>query len=103
MSLEEGVPMMIGGASTIEDVIRWLQRRVDRPIVDRTGVTGEFAIRFEVPAATGVQATPADNALPHVSSEIATAVREQLGLKLVPRKEPLEVLVISDAEEPTPN
>ena len=99
---KDGVPVLSGGAATMGELIKWLQMRVDQPIVDRTGLTGEFAIDFEVPPAAPAQ-TPGDDTLPVVSSAIFTAVREQLGLRLVGRKEQTPVLVIRNVEKPTPN
>ena len=98
---KDGVPMLSGGAA-IEEVIRWLQLCVGGPIVDSTGLTGPFSIKFEVPPATP-RAPGFDGGLPAVSSDISTAIFEQLGLKLVSRKDQVEVLVIQHVEKPTPN
>jgi uncharacterized protein (TIGR03435 family) len=100
--LKGGVPMLFGGAATMEELIKFLQLRVDGPIVDRTGLTGPFSISFEVPPATP-PASGFDAGLPAVSSEVSTSLREQLGLNLVPRKDQVEVLVIQHVEKPAPN
>jgi uncharacterized protein (TIGR03435 family) len=65
-----------------------------RPIVDRTGLTGpfEFTLRY------AVQPKPGDD-LP----SLFTALEEQLGLKLVPDRAPLDVLVVDRIERPTPD
>ena len=69
---------------------------IDRPIVDRTGLQGNyaFALKF-VPVGTA----NADLDRP----EMVTALREQLGLKLEATRAPLEVLVIDSVEKPTAN
>jgi uncharacterized protein (TIGR03435 family) len=74
-----------------------LPQVTDRPVLDRTGITGEF--NFEVKFA------PVDNnAFGNTSSSsIFTALQEQLGLKLEAAKAPLEVFVIDSAEKPTEN
>jgi uncharacterized protein (TIGR03435 family) len=88
-----------GGAAPISQLIFWLQLRVDRMIVDRTGLAGNFAIRLEVP-----RSLPAEpGTLATGPSDMVTAVREQLGLSLVPRTEPTPVLMIDHVEMPTPN
>jgi uncharacterized protein (TIGR03435 family) len=93
-----------GGASKVSDLIEWLQFKVDRPIVDRTGLSGEFALRFEVPAATrGATPERDGGSLPVLSSDLFTAVREQLGMSLLPRREPTNVLMIEHVEMPTAN
>ena len=78
--------------------------RLDRPVVDRTGITGEvdYEIEFvrdvnpiEPPSATPPPADPGPTFL--------EAVREQLGLKLEPAKAPLRVLLIDHVERPSGN
>ena len=100
--IKGGVPILLGGAATIEELIRFLQLRVDGPIVDRTGLTGPFSISFELPP-VAPPASGFDAGLPAVSSEISASIREQLGLDLVLRKDQVEVLVIQHVEKPTPN
>lgn len=62
-----------------------------RPVVDRTGLAGEFNLTLE--------ATP-DNFDPNGVS-IFTALQEQLGLKLESGRVPVDVLVIDKAERPS--
>jgi len=70
----------------------------DRPVIDRTGLLGNYDIDFE--------ATP-----DFISSRgpepgdisVFTAVREQLGLKLQPERAQVELLVIDHLESPSPN
>jgi uncharacterized protein (TIGR03435 family) len=86
-----------------------LSREFRLPIVDKTGLTGKFDFTLEfapqppgaVPAASveGVLDT-ADDSGPNLT----TAVQQQLGLKLNPRKVPLDVLIIDRADKtPTEN
>ena len=96
---EGGVQLLSGGSAHISELVRWLQMRVDRPIVDRTGLPGLYAIRLEVP-----RLLPAEpGALPSGPSDMGTAVREQLGLSLAPRSDPTTVLMIDHVEVPMPN
>jgi uncharacterized protein (TIGR03435 family) len=73
-----------------------LARELDRPVVDKTGLTGnyDFTLRF----APAMEAT-SDSQDP----SIFTAVQEQLGLTLELSKAPLDVLVIDHLEKPTEN
>jgi uncharacterized protein (TIGR03435 family) len=71
-------------------------------VIDQTGLQGNFDIDLkwtpESPAAPfDGRADDADNA----GASIFTAIREQLGLKLEPRKGTVEVLVIDSVEHPT--
>lgn len=91
--------------ASMSDFVSLLQRAVlDRPVVDKTGLTGRYdfdltwapdASQFggEVPVA------PADATSP----VFFTAIREQLGLRLEATKGPAEVLVIDSVQQPSPN
>jgi uncharacterized protein (TIGR03435 family) len=71
----------------------------DRPIVDHTGFTGYFDIKDLTWAPLGDAS--ADNA-PDAPSLIG-ALEKTLGLRLVPAKDPIEVLVIDHIENPSEN
>ena len=80
----------------------------DRPIVDKTGLSGAFDIDLEWtpdpsqardPAGVARSAAAAA-ATPGERTSIFTALQEQLGLKLQPSRAPLEVLVIDRLERP---
>ena len=60
---------------------------VDRIVVDRTGLDGLFDMEFQ--REDGVS--------------VFTAIQEQFGLKLDPRREPLDALVIDHVEKPSSN
>ena len=76
-----------------------LIKYLDRPVLDRTNLNGLFDFHLEF--------NPADRAA--VSSDgsagesIFTALTEELGLKLLPDKAPLDVLVIDHVEKPSEN
>jgi len=73
-----------------------------RPVVDKTGLTGEFDFDFEftfTPAGPNTAPAPADPLAP----SLFTALQEQLGLKLEAAKGPVKVLVVDSAERPTEN
>ena len=68
-----------------------LSREVGRPVVDFTGLTGQFDLTLDwKPEA--VQMEEPDNASDRPS--IFSALPEQLGLKLEPRRVSLDVLVV---------
>ena len=75
----------------------FLNRELGRPTVDKTGLTGkyDFTLQF-VPAS---KAATDETGGP----SIFTAVEEELGLKLEPAKEPMDVLVIDSIEQPAAN
>jgi uncharacterized protein (TIGR03435 family) len=66
------------------------------PVVDRTGLTGEFTFDLEfAPSEAGLGESSA--------ASVFTAIQEQLGLKLEPARVPAEVIVIDRAEKPSEN
>jgi uncharacterized protein (TIGR03435 family) len=79
-----------------------LSREVGRTVVDMTQLTGPFDFTLEwarehQPDADG--AVGADSGAP----SLFTAVQEQLGLKLEPRKQATTILVIDRVERPSEN
>ena len=73
-----------------------------RPIVDRTGISGniDFSMEYTPPGATTASAD-GQAALPGTTFE--QAVKDQLGLKLEPAKAPLEIPVVDHVEMPSEN
>ena len=69
---------------------------IDRPIVDRSGLQGNYAFALKF---APVGAANADLDRP----ELVTALREQLGLRLEATRAPIDVLVVDSVERPTPN
>ena len=95
--------------ATIGDFAGVMQSAVlDRPVVDKTGLTGrwDFQIRWTPDesqfASMGVRVPPPTND-PNAPPGIFTAFTEQLGLKLDPSRGPVEVLVIDKVEKPSEN
>ena len=72
---------------------------LDRPVVDHTGLSGNFELRLEFRREYRgeLPESLAQLALPSVKD----ALQEQLGLKLVAKTEPWKVLVIDSIERPT--
>jgi uncharacterized protein (TIGR03435 family) len=75
-----------------------LGQQVDRPVVDRTGLSGIFDVDLEFTSQRA--AVDAQAAGPPL---IFTAIQEQLGLKLEPTTGPIDVIVIDHIEKPLPN
>lgn len=81
-----------------------------RPVIDKTGITDYFKIRLEF--ASDESAAPRPPAAapgapaevrPPDAPDIFQAIQQQLGLKLVPAKGPVDVLVIDHIERPSAN
>ena len=93
--------MRIDGAtmSTVAQMLSLPPGRVllNTITVDRTGLTGRYTLDLDY-LFTG-SAPPPDFAGPSLS----TAIKEQWGLRLVPGKARLKLLIIDSAQPPTPN
>ena len=77
-----------------------------RPVVDETGLSGQFDAKLEWnPELTRIPDGFSGVSLADLEARptLVTAVREQLGLRLEPRTAPIEVLVIDSVERPTPD
>lgn len=73
-----------------------LSRDLDRPVVDRTGLTGTYAFSLEW---AGRDPLAGDDTRP----SLFTAVQEQLGLRLEPATDAVDALIIDSVEPPSPN
>jgi len=69
-------------------------RGIERPVIDRTGIQGTFDITLRSAAAAVLESE---------GPSLLTLVQEQLRLKLLSTKAPVEVLVVDHAEKPSGN
>ena len=83
---------------------------LDRPVIDKTGITSYFEIHlvFSPDDSAGPRPVPAEPGASGVvraadAPGIFQAIQEQLGLRLVPAKGPVDVLVIDHIERPSEN
>ncbi|HXS93144.1 MAG TPA: TIGR03435 family protein [Candidatus Limnocylindrales bacterium] len=92
--------LLEGGSAAMAELARVLAIPLGRPVVDRTGLSGTYDIRLQVSEEkTGATPLPAD--VPGYA--IFTNIQEQLGLKLVADKAPVDMLVIDRIDRPTAN
>jgi uncharacterized protein (TIGR03435 family) len=95
--------VMPGRNATMTDFVAVMQRAVlDRPVVDKTGLTGRYDFDLEwAPDETQfggeLPAAPADAPSP----PLFTAIQEQMGLKLDATRGPVAALVVDKAERPS--
>lgn len=97
----ESLPRVQDGSFVFEDTTLpefadklSLLRGIDLPVVDRTGIKGVFDITLK---------SAADAILQSDGPSLFTLVQEQLGLRLVSAKAPVEVLVIDHVGKPSEN
>jgi uncharacterized protein (TIGR03435 family) len=78
--------------------------RLDRPVVDRTGLDGRFDFTLEwTPEPDRPSPPGADAPADLLGPTLREALREQLGLKLESTKAPLQILVVDHVERPSEN
>ena len=111
-SISKTARAISGQGISIAPLVPYLSREVKRTVLDQTGLKGKYDIRLEWNpdlSAAGMVPGPEDgkpgtaSAPPPESSmpSIFTALQEQLGLKLVSTKGPVEILVIDHIEMPS--
>jgi len=99
------------GGATLTQLAGTLSANLDRPVIDKTGITGAFNIHLEFardesttaalpPGFRQREVAPSD--VPPGPS-IFTVLEQQLGLKLVPDKGPRGYIVIDHIERPSEN
>jgi uncharacterized protein (TIGR03435 family) len=76
-----------------------------RPLIDATGMPGryDFAIEWNPPPPRAPGGGAAESRPDVVGTTLEQAIREQLGLKFVPRRSSIEVLVLDHIEHPSAN
>jgi uncharacterized protein (TIGR03435 family) len=81
---------------SIGDFVQLVGVSADRPVIDKTGLTGDidYDILISPPEGRG----PDD-----LNRAIIYAVIDQLGLKLEPAKDPIELLVVDKVDKPSAN
>jgi uncharacterized protein (TIGR03435 family) len=98
--------------TTMAEFSREFSARLDRPVIDKTGIAGMFNIHLELSVtdlgypADPRSSDPAAPAAPADPSSVFDAVRtavQKLGLKLDQAKGPGEFLVIDSVERPSEN
>jgi uncharacterized protein (TIGR03435 family) len=107
-STEEGEPVLSAGPNSSTAIIRrvpisqlidMIQMILRAPIVDQTGLKGRYDATLNIGA---LISTPIQN--DDMTGTVITAVQDLLGLKLEPKKGPVDMLVVDHAEKvPTEN
>ena len=96
---------VVAQRTTLAEAADLLSQPLQTPVVDMTGLTGRYDFSIDLaPYISGdLRRGPGDQA-PDIIAIAMTAIQEQLGLKLEPRKAPIEMLVVDHAEKvPTEN
>jgi hypothetical protein len=98
-----------GSGEPWEMLVTILSRRLGRPVVDKTGLTGTWQVKLEymnddgTVSGIGVGRIDPDAAAGRQWPSLITAMREQLGLSAEAAKGPVDTIVIDSVERPSGN
>ena len=104
-----GLGQITAGSMALSNFAQMLGSMLNRPIYDRTNLTGNFDIQLEYTPDQMPQIPPGVTLPPGLTlpspdgPSLNTALQEQLGLKLDATRGPVDVLVIDSVEQPTPD
>ena len=84
---------------SLESLCQILEFELDRPVFNRTGLSGSFAIQLQWASGRAPTANTPDASQP----SLFTAVEEQLGLNLESIRAPVVFFVIDNLETPSEN
>jgi uncharacterized protein (TIGR03435 family) len=104
-----GARRLAGNDVTIEMLAENLSAlpSIDRPIVDRTHLSGNFDLNLtynpDVGKADSQEGENANVDSSQAPPPLPTALEEELGLKLQSTTGPVDVLIVDHVEEPSPN
>ncbi|HKE84479.1 MAG TPA: TIGR03435 family protein [Vicinamibacterales bacterium] len=89
---------------TMQELTSPLTQLMRRPVFDETGLAGEFDldVLFQPEGLGGVLVGPPPQSLSDAPA-LTTALQDELGLRLDPRRGPVDVLVVDRIERPTEN
>ena len=92
---------IIGQSVVLRLLVMNLSNQLDRPVIDKTGLTGsyDFELKWTPDAGPDGPPPPSDTDAP----SLFTALSDQLGLKLESAKGPVQVWVIDGVERPSLN
>ena len=95
------VSFLTARAQPLSALVEILSKEFRLPVTDGTGLTGKFDFTLEfAPQAPGELAPETTDSAPN----LVTALPQQLGLKLDPKKIPVDILIIDRADKvPTEN
>jgi uncharacterized protein (TIGR03435 family) len=98
--------LMVGKAVPVSAIVTFLSGRLGRPIQDRTGLSGRYNWELKwMPDENEfrIDGGPVTRGVSDAGPSLITAVREQLGLRLVSTRIAIEMLYINHAEKPKAN
>jgi uncharacterized protein (TIGR03435 family) len=97
--MKMGPGMYEGTGVEVPSLASQLSNALGKPVYDKTGLTGSYDIMLHYRREEAAAGSDDNSDAPSVF----TAMQEQLGLKLLPGKGPVETLVVDAAQKPEAN
>jgi uncharacterized protein (TIGR03435 family) len=94
VSSDSGIAVITATKTTMSRLAEYLSNQAGRPVIDNTGLTGEYDFNLE----WSIGERPGSP-----TPSVFTALQEQLGLKLNATKGTIETIVVDRAEKPSAN
>ena len=101
--MNNGVLTLDIPATTLDEFARFALGVMDRPVINKTGITGRFNFHLEYAPDETSSAGRVSDVEAQVSGPSIFSAVEQLGLKLTPAKGPGDHIVVDQAERPSEN
>jgi uncharacterized protein (TIGR03435 family) len=100
MSVQTGATIVTAGGVPVSALAQWISGEIKAPVVDRTGLSGNFdvVLEYESPRAVAAANLGADRE--STAPQLRDALRSQLGLRLERGTAPVQVTVVDAAELP---
>jgi uncharacterized protein (TIGR03435 family) len=99
-SRENTASSTIAKSMTMREFADFLSGPVQRPVVDKTGLSGKYDFVLDF---TSYLPADMETMRPNATNILMAALSGELGLKLEPQKEMVEVMVVDHVEKPSEN
>jgi len=101
--INAGQGTMIGEAATMNQLAYKLSRLLQRPVVNNTGLDGNYDFKLEWTPDLALSAPDGQPVNTAAGPSIFTALQEQLGLRLRATKGPVDVMIVDHVDKPSQN
>lgn len=93
---------LVSTQHSIASLVGFLAGQLRRPVRDQTGLKGKYDFTLKWDPSEN-SAGPLQNSMDSPAPSIFTAIQEQLGLRLVSTKGPVDFVIIDHIERPSEN
>jgi uncharacterized protein (TIGR03435 family) len=103
-SFKTGDMNLTGQGATVGQLTEFISKAIHVPMIDQTGLTGRYNYFLDIKSYVTEEMRKSNGPPPEANTIIATAMQEQLGLKVEAKKTPIEMVIVDHMEKtPTEN